>query len=171
VWKIDEVFSRGEFLARCWKSFSSRLTRGWMMKVFWYQKVKKLSFNHTITLYVLITRSVHLNNFINSQCGVLLVVLGKVGVVLKRLIALFAEVNARLIVYKKHVLAKVGRCFAHVIALPAAERFWIHVNPEEIKVVSLGARNWAVELPHVNVELATLSELQITTTALELSFI
>lgn len=58
-----------------------------------------------------------------------LLVLREVRVVAEGLMADFAEVDASLVVHERHVLAKVRRGFAHVIALPAAERLGVHVNP------------------------------------------
>lgn len=90
--------------------------------------------------YRLITQSsfinsVHLlDNFIHLKRRVLLVVLLQVCVVLEGLIAFLAVVNARLVVHQGHVLSEVRRCFAHVIALPAAEWLRIHVDSAEDKV-------------------------------------
>lgn len=54
--------------------------------------------------------------------------LGEVCVISKSLMAVFAEVNAWLLVDKRHVLPEVRGCFAHVIALPATERLRVHMN-------------------------------------------
>lgn len=57
--------------------------------------------------------------------------LSEVGVVLEGLMTNFAKVDARLVVNERHVLAEIRRRFAHVIALPTAERLGVHVNPVE----------------------------------------
>lgn len=135
MWKIDErSFFTGTAAG---KKLSLRLTR----KVEWWNfgGIKRSKNYRLITqsrLYASLTRSVHLYNFVNSKRWMLLVVLSEVGVVFEGLVALFAEVDARLIVHERHVLPKIGRCFAHVIALPAAEWLWIHVNSVEIKKFS-----------------------------------
>lgn len=58
----------------------------------------------------------------------ILFMLRQISVVAERLVTYLAEVYAGLLMHERHVLAKVRRCFADVIALPATERLRVHVD-------------------------------------------
>lgn len=65
---------------------------------------------------------------------VLLLMLREICVVAEGLMTDFAEVDAGFVVHERHVLTEIGWCFAHVIALPAAEGLLVHVNSVDVNI-------------------------------------